>query len=303
MKSHIAVAFLLAVIGAASSQQAGRCDPSFCRLPTCSCGGTEVPGGHSRKNIPQFVLLTFDDAVNSLNQQFFKDLFANRKNPNGCPLKSTFYVSHEWTDYSQVQDLYADGHEMASHTVTHSDGKSFDEAKWASEVIGQAEMLVRYGGVRPEDIKGMRAPFLQTGGDSMFSALRRYGLYYDSSMSTTSPSWPYTLEYAMPHSCLLDLALPAPTLVCGKFLCPLLRMYVEAHVLWLMAVTMKKTKNQSRRSSPRTFWIATLKTRHHFPCFSIQLGSSTDLTVPKPFSLSSIQFSLCLMFILLPAKN
>ena len=40
-------------------------------------------------------------------------------------------------------------------------------------------MLVRYGGVRPEDIKGMRAPFLQTGGDSMFRALRRYGLYYD----------------------------------------------------------------------------------------------------------------------------
>lgn len=201
MKSHIAIAFLLAVIGAASSQSAGRCDPNVCRLPRCYCGGTEVPGGLSRKSIPQFVLLTFDDAVNSLNQQFFKDLFNNRRNPNGCPIKSTFYVSHEWTDYSQVQDLYADGHEMASHTVTHSDGKAFDEGKWASEVIGMAEMLVRYGGVNPEDIKGMRAPFLQTGGDNMFSALRRYGLYYDSSMSTSSPSWPYTLEYRMPHSC------------------------------------------------------------------------------------------------------
>ena len=52
--------------------------------------------------------------------------------------QSTFYVSHEWTDYSQVQDLYADGHEMASHTVTHSDGKAFDEGKWASEVIGKS---------------------------------------------------------------------------------------------------------------------------------------------------------------------
>jgi len=204
MKSHIAIAFLLAVIGAASSQSAGRCDPNVCRLPRCYCGGTEVPGGLSRKSIPQFVLLTFDDAVNSLNQQFFKDLFNNRRNPNGCPIKSTFYVSHEWTDYSQVQDLYADGHEMASHTVTHSDGKSFDEGKWASEVIGQAEMLVRYGGVNPEDIKGMRAPFLQTGGDNMFSALKRYGLYYDSSMSTSAPSWPYTLEYRMPHSCAVN---------------------------------------------------------------------------------------------------
>jgi len=87
MKSHIAIAFLLAVIGAASSQSAGRCDPNVCRLPRCYCGGTEVPGGLSRKSIPQFVLLTFDDAVNSLNQQFFKDLFNNRRNPNGCPIK------------------------------------------------------------------------------------------------------------------------------------------------------------------------------------------------------------------------
>ena len=69
-------------------------------------------------------------------------------------------------------------------------------------------MLVRYGGVRPEDIKGIRAPFLQTGGDIMFSALDRHRLYYDSSMSITSPSWPYTLKYAIPHNCAVR---PCPT--------------------------------------------------------------------------------------------
>ena len=150
-----------------------------------------------------------------------KDLFLNRRNPNQCPIKSTFYVSHEWTDYSQVQDLYAGlftfniilfvynlfcllylfvyfyaaGHEIASHTVTHSDGKGFDDVKWADELIGLAEMLVsivliyfvyflshlfvyicfvnkyfclqvRYAGVDPQDIKGMRAPFLQVGGSN-----------------------------------------------------------------------------------------------------------------------------------------
>lgn len=210
MRSHFAYAVLLAVtlVHLASGQRAARCDPRSCRLPNCFCGGTEVPGGYSKEDIPQFVLLTFDDAVNSLNQQFFKELFTDeRRNPNGCPIKSTFYISHEWTDYSQVQDLYADGHEVASHTVTHSDGKGFDEAKWADEVIGMAEMLVRYAGVNPKDIKGMRAPFLQVGGDQMFNTLRRYGLYYDSSMSTTTPSWPYTLEYRMPHSCAV---LPCP---------------------------------------------------------------------------------------------
>ena len=41
------------------------------------------------------------------------------------------------------------------------------------QVIGQAEMLVRYAGVNPKDIKGMRAPFLAVGGDTMFRMLNR----------------------------------------------------------------------------------------------------------------------------------
>ena len=64
-----------------------------------------------------------------------------------------------------------------------------------------AEMLVRYAGVNPKDIKGMRAPFLAVGGDTMFRMLNRYGLYYDSSMSVPVPSWPYSLDYRLPHTC------------------------------------------------------------------------------------------------------
>lgn len=71
------------------------------------------------EQVPQIVLLTFDDSVNDLNKQLYHDLFEKgRVNPNGCPISATFYVSHEWTDYSQVQNLYSDGHEMASHTVS-----------------------------------------------------------------------------------------------------------------------------------------------------------------------------------------
>lgn len=65
------------------------------------------------------VLITFDDAVNDLNKDYYEELFERgRTNPNGCNISATFYVSHEWTDYGQVQSLYADGHEMASHTVS-----------------------------------------------------------------------------------------------------------------------------------------------------------------------------------------
>eukprot|EP00096_Caligus_rogercresseyi_P016765 TRINITY_DN966_c0_g1_i1.p1 TRINITY_DN966_c0_g1~~TRINITY_DN966_c0_g1_i1.p1 ORF type:complete len:373 (+),score=122.55 TRINITY_DN966_c0_g1_i1:178-1296(+) len=201
MKTFILLGILSTACLLVASKKPERCDPSYCKLPDCYCGGQDIPGGLSKDEIPQFVLLTFDDAVNNLNKKFFEKLFKGRTNPNGCPIKSTFYVSHEWTDYSHVQDLYADGHEIASHTVTHSHGSQFGEEKWANEIVGEAEMLVRYAGVNPQDIKGMRAPFLAIGGDTMFNTLNRYGFYYDSSMSVAIPSWPYTLEYRMPHSC------------------------------------------------------------------------------------------------------
>lgn len=64
------------------------------------------------------IVLTFDDSVNDLNRAIYQRLFEqNRRNPNGCPIRGTFYVSHEWTDYSQVQNLYSNGHEIASHSI------------------------------------------------------------------------------------------------------------------------------------------------------------------------------------------
>ncbi len=90
--------------------------------------------------------------------------------------RSSTDIYHQLTILSdvQVQDLYADGHEIASHTITHSFGTNFNEEKWANEVVGEAELLVRFGGVNPADIKGMRAPFLAVGGDKMFNMLSRY---------------------------------------------------------------------------------------------------------------------------------
>ena len=41
---------------------------------------------------------------------------------------------------SQVQDLYSDGHEIASHTITHSNGKDFHEVEWAKGILGMATM-------------------------------------------------------------------------------------------------------------------------------------------------------------------
>ncbi|XP_050424602.1 uncharacterized protein LOC126835818 [Adelges cooleyi] len=191
---------------------AAKCRKDVCQLPDCSCGGKEIPGDLSPEETPQMVLLTFDDSVNDLNKGLYADLFEKgRVNPNGCPISATFYVSHEWTDYSQVQNLYAAGHEIASHSVSHSFGEQFSQKKWTKEIVGQREILSAYGGVRQEDVRGMRAPFLAVGGNKMFKMLYDSNFTYDSSMpiyENKPPSWPYTLDYKLFHDCMIP---PCPT--------------------------------------------------------------------------------------------
>ncbi|XP_045491546.1 uncharacterized protein LOC123691260 isoform X4 [Colias croceus] len=191
---------------------AAKCRKDVCLLPDCFCGGKDVPGEMPIESIPQIVLLTFDDSVNDLNKVLYADLFdKGRVNPNGCPISATFYVSHEWTDYSQVQNLYSAGHEMASHTISHSFGEQFSQKKWNREVGGQREILAAYGGVKLEDVRGMRAPFLSVGGNKMFKMLYDSNFTYDSSLpvyENRPPSWPYTLDYKLFHDCMIP---PCPT--------------------------------------------------------------------------------------------
>ncbi|XP_073957753.1 chitin deacetylase-like 5 isoform X6 [Choristoneura fumiferana] len=191
---------------------AAKCRKDVCLLPDCYCGGKDIPGDLEVETVPQIVLLTFDDSVNDLNKVLYADLFEKgRVNPNGCPISATFYVSHEWTDYSQVQNLYAAGHEMASHTISHSFGEQFSQKKWNREVGGQREILAAYGGVKLEDVRGMRAPFLSVGGNKMFKMLYDSNFTYDSSMpvyENRPPSWPYTLDYKLFHDCMIP---PCPT--------------------------------------------------------------------------------------------
>jgi len=192
------------------------CDPLKCQLPDCYCGDG-IPGGLSPEETPQFVLLTFDDAINPQVKEFFNKIFGvngrKRRNPDGCSIKATFYVSHENTLYSIVQDLYSDGHEIATHTISHSQAnrkKEFDEERWRAEIVGQKEMLTRYGGVDPRDIGGIRFPFLEVDGDESFNVLEENKFMYDSSLPSRKPMWPYTLNHVKPGQCQIP---PCPKYV------------------------------------------------------------------------------------------
>ncbi len=65
------------------------------------------------------VILTFDDAVNGRTIDHYRNLFDGKyKNPNGCPIKGTFFISHEWNNYDESQWLYWQGHELAVNSIT-----------------------------------------------------------------------------------------------------------------------------------------------------------------------------------------
>ena len=128
------------------------CDQSICVLPDCYCSedGTKVPGGLCPGDgpcdrVPQMVTITFDDAINNNNIDLYAEIFnQQRKNPNGCDIKGTFYVSHQYTNYAMVQKLWNQGHEIAVHSITHRGpeewwGKNATIEDWFDEMVGQAQ--------------------------------------------------------------------------------------------------------------------------------------------------------------------
>ena len=56
--------------------------------------GTAPPKGLNPSEIPQLVLLTFDDALADWMLPMYERILA-RRNPNGCPVSMTFYVCHD----------------------------------------------------------------------------------------------------------------------------------------------------------------------------------------------------------------
>ena len=63
--------------------------------------------------MPQFVVFTADDAVQSYTLDSVNQFLAHRKNPNGCQPKMTYYTSLNYTNYTLVTDWYVLGNEIA----------------------------------------------------------------------------------------------------------------------------------------------------------------------------------------------
>ncbi|CAH1263130.1 Hypp2631 [Branchiostoma lanceolatum] len=272
MSTQCTVTFvvLLSVVGGLCAP----CSPHTCKLPACLCSGSRIPGGLAPENTPQIVLITLTDAATpELNYTFYTKLFnASKTNPNGCPPTFTAFVSHNYTNYFEVQTLHALGHEIADNSITRRNDSSWwkqaNATEWENEVGGQLEILKKWGQIPAEDIKGFRAPYLQNGGDTEFKVLSRtLNFTYDTSLPEFTPPhmWPYTLDFESTQECDFPPCpnasypgfweIPITKLVDEKGLCNDLASCVKSDSEWLAYMLLKTNFIQHYTSNRAPFHI------------------------------------------------
>jgi peptidoglycan/xylan/chitin deacetylase (PgdA/CDA1 family) len=180
---------------------------------------------------PQFVVMAFD---NCTELERWKELseFAAGMNESGKPLHFTFFVSginfiaDDRADLYQppnrrrgvsqigfggtagdvaqrvgyINDLYRNGHEIASHAVGHFDGRGWSAAEWAQEFDSFRSLLANVAANNgldasvkfafpPSEVIGFRAPYLATS-PGLYTVLRDDGFRYDTSGDSEPENWP-----------------------------------------------------------------------------------------------------------------
>lgn len=193
--------------------ESSTCEPESCWLPGCRCEGTDIPGGLDATQVPQIVMLTFDDHINPSNFDYYRRLGLvtgdgysdTMTNPNGCPARATFFVSDDYTVLDMVKALADHGNEIASHTFTHGhpEHEHWNTSTWAEQVQGMRRKLAQGMGRPLYEVRGMRSPYLELNGEVQFAMLQSFGFLYDSSMNggsfDTDPIWPFTLHVPPTH--------------------------------------------------------------------------------------------------------
>lgn len=186
------------------------CVPEKCNSKNhCHCASSSPPGGLPAKSIPQFVVVTNDDAITVVTMPVILDIVDKHRMKNGCKPPVTWFVSINYTDPHLVQEVYMKGHEIATHTLNHVMNPD------VTEIVGAKLWLNSTARIPLEKIKGFRAPFLAHSAEQRY-ILSQNGFLYDSSIpepfpTPTSPSgearvFPYSMDFGIPQNCALGTA-------------------------------------------------------------------------------------------------
>ena len=193
-----------------------------------------VPAQAGVERPPQFIIIAFDNCTELERWQELSD-FAAELNRDGDRIHFTFFVSginfladsrrglyegpHQRRGYSRinfggsaeqvrkrvayVNDLYRNGHEIASHAVGHFNGAAWSAGDWQKEFRAFGDIVdnVAANNGLPEsklafaaaDVIGFRAPYLAKGA-GLYSALRANGFRYDTSGVGHADAWPEKVD-------------------------------------------------------------------------------------------------------------
>lgn len=188
------------------------CDPSTCTTANnCHCPSISAPGAIPAAELPQFVLITHDDAVSAISDRAVRTITDGHKNPNGCNVPATWFVTQAGTDCNFVKTLWEQNHELALHTVNHA--QLSPSAKGIeAEMMGVRTFLNTECGIPLTDLVGFRSPYL-IHNPTVRGILAKNKMLYDSSivefvgeMSYTTKSfadrlYPYTMDNGIPQYC------------------------------------------------------------------------------------------------------
>ena len=146
-----------------------------CRLPNCHCDSDvisiDIKNKYRIDQLPQLVVLTIDDhELDYKSYQVYKRLLENFRNPNGCPIKATFFISdtNNKTSYCLIRNLYENGHEIAQSTLSYECPHSFcnsiptfepwDFKYWTKQVLSMKNKLQNFAAIPVSKLNGFRAP-------------------------------------------------------------------------------------------------------------------------------------------------
>ena len=184
---------------------------------------------------PQFVVMAFDNCTELERWQELKE-FAADMNGSGSPLHFTFFVSgvnfiaNAFRDVyagpgqrrggsnigfggtadevrqrvDDVNALYQQGHEIASHALGHFSGRGWSAGDWGKEFTAYRDVLANVGTINGlgSDVKlafpasaviGFRAPYLDAS-PALYPALKANGFRYDTSGDSAPDAWPEKID-------------------------------------------------------------------------------------------------------------
>merc|ERR1712223_485259 len=134
-----------------------QCDKEKCELPFCFCSRNGMEGPIPAKSTgpkPQVIVMTFDGAINLNNFKEYEQILKITKGnkTDECPIRGTFFITHNYNDYRYTEYFYSKGHEIAVSSVTGKTLQFANETVWRDELRNAKDFLEKYANIPKEDI-------------------------------------------------------------------------------------------------------------------------------------------------------